>query len=106
MSTSGRMYRENAPNAVREETGNVNYIIDPSRTGQHLYRFTLQEPVNLAAGWAMTWQGGKSVPLRPGAIIFIQLESKVSLGGAPRAVRDGFSDFRAAGEAGGVCFVF
>ncbi|MGC4074237.1 MAG: alpha-amylase family glycosyl hydrolase [Nibricoccus sp.] len=71
----------NAPNAVREETGNVNYIIDPSRTGQHLYRFTLQEPVNLAAGWAMTWQGGESVPLRPGDY-FYQLESKVWLPGA------------------------
>ncbi len=68
-----------APNAVRDETGNVNYVVDPSRTGQHLYRFTLLEPVDLSAGWSITWLNGEDVPLRPG-IYFYELESRVSLG--------------------------
>jgi pullulanase len=72
-----------APNAVRDEGGNVNYVVDPSRTGQHLYQFTMLEPVNLAAGWTVTWQGGEGVPLRPGEY-FYQLESKVSLGAIAR----------------------
>jgi hypothetical protein len=80
-----------APNAVRDSGGNVNYVVDPSRTGQHLYQFSLIEPVDLAAGWTVSWQGAEQVPLRPGEY-FYQLESRAPLG-------DGFPLVRAAGEA-------
>jgi pullulanase len=68
-----------APNAVRDSGGNVNYVVDPSRTGQHLYQFSLIEPVDLAAGWTVSWQGAEQVPLRPGEY-FYQLESRAPLG--------------------------
>jgi pullulanase len=69
----------NAPNTIRDGMGNVNYVIDPSRTGQHLYQFSVQEPVDLSAGWAISWQGAEQVPLRPGDY-FYELESRVALG--------------------------
>jgi len=68
-----------APNAARDEGGNVNYRIDSHRTGQHLFAFTLPTPADLSAGWTVSWQGGEGVPLRPGAF-FYRLESRAKLG--------------------------
>ena len=91
-----------APNAVREETGNVNYVIDPGRTGQHLYQFTLSEPVNLAAGWTASWQGAEQVPLRPGEF-FYQLGSKIALGALARGAETVFRIFAPRAKRVEVC---
>ena len=32
---------DDAPNAVRDEHGNINRVLDPTRTGWHLWRFTV-----------------------------------------------------------------
>jgi len=90
-----------APNAVRDETGNVNRAIDPERTGQHLFHFTLAAPLDLTRPWEVTWADGADapgVPLRPGDF-FHQLKTPLPLGAhvggaetvfrlfAPRATR-------------------
>ncbi|MFT3782321.1 MAG: alpha-amylase family glycosyl hydrolase [Nibricoccus sp.] len=62
-----------APNAVRDDAGNINCVVDPERTGQHLFQFTLSAPLDLSVAWTIVWQGdeaGQSVPLRPGEFLF------------------------------------
>ncbi|MSU49375.1 MAG: glycoside hydrolase family 1 [Opitutus sp.] len=76
-----------APNAVRDNQGNVNRLIDPARTGSHLWRFSLIEPLSLAEAWTAGWaeasagskQAGESVPLVPGNF-FYELKSSLPLG--------------------------
>ncbi len=82
-----------APNAVRDDGGNVNHVVDPERTGQHLFQFTLAAPLDLAKGWTVLWQGdeaGQSVPIRPGAFLF-DYASDIPLGAL---VRGGETTFR------------
>ena len=82
-----------APNAVRDEGGNVNFMVDPERTGQHLFQFTLAAPLALSSAWTVLWQGdeaGQSVPLRPGEFFF-RYGSDVPLGAI---VRGGETTFR------------
>jgi hypothetical protein len=61
-----------APNVVRDEHGNVNRIIDPGKTGWHLWRFTLKEPLSLAEPWKVSWAdgGSETVPLMPGRFFY------------------------------------
>ncbi len=71
-----------APNAVRDEGGNLNRTIDPERTGQHLYRFTVAEPLDLSRPWTVGWHEGgdpHAVPLRPDGF-FHQLATDLPLG--------------------------
>ncbi|MDE3084246.1 MAG: glycoside hydrolase family 1, partial [Verrucomicrobiota bacterium] len=71
-----------APNAVRDEFGNVNHFIDPERTGQHLFHFTPAGPLDLSEPWAIFWQDDgiqQSVPLRPGEF-FHKLKTHLPLG--------------------------
>ena len=70
-----------APNAVRDDFGNINRSIDPARTGQHLFRFTLAAPVELAKPWRVEWTqgGGGGAPLRPDGCFF-ELQSALPLG--------------------------
>jgi pullulanase len=71
-----------AVNAVRDNLGNYNYAIDPARTGRHLFRFTMSEPVDLTAALVVTWKdasGTEQVPLRLGEFFF-QLKSHVPMG--------------------------
>ncbi len=82
-----------APNAVRDEMGNINAVVDPERTGQHLFQFTLAVPLDLSAVAMVMWQGdeaGQSVPLRPGEFLF-RYGSEAPLGAL---VRDGETTFR------------
>jgi pullulanase/glycogen debranching enzyme len=82
-----------APNAVRDEAGNVNFVVDPERTGQHLFQFSLASPLDLSKAWSVLWQGdetGQSVPLRPGEFFF-EYGSEVPLGAV---VRGGETIFR------------
>ncbi len=71
-----------APNAVRDDQGIVNRLADPSRTGAHLWRFTLAAPIDLAGVWALSAgrkAGEPSLPLVPGGFFF-SLASELELG--------------------------
>ena len=71
-----------APNAQRDDGGNVNRVVDPERTGQHLFTFEVAEPLALSTGWQVTWADGESahaVPLRPGSF-FHELRSDLPMG--------------------------
>lgn len=71
-----------APNAVRDEQGNINREIDLERTGQHLYRFTVAEPLDLSQSWTVGWHEGgdpHAVPLRFEGF-FHQLATQLPLG--------------------------
>lgn len=80
-----------APNAVRDEHGNVNRAFDPARTGSHRFHFTLAGPLDLSRPWTVSWRGADGrVPLRPGEFFF-QLRSEAPLGAW---VRPGETVFR------------
>ncbi|MEI6861196.1 MAG: alpha-amylase family glycosyl hydrolase [Verrucomicrobiota bacterium] len=71
-----------APNLVRDETGNANRAIDPARTGRHLFAFTIAEPLDLSVARTVRWAGGEDfagAPLMPGEF-FWQLGTDLPLG--------------------------
>jgi pullulanase len=71
-----------APNAQRDDGGNINRIIDPECTGQHLFAFEVEHPLDLSLAWQVHWSEGEhaqSVPLRPGDF-FYELHSDLPLG--------------------------
>jgi len=68
-----------APNAVRDDAGNVNRVIEPERTGQHLFQFTLSQPLDLSKAWSVYWADALAVPLRAGDFFF-KLASQRALG--------------------------
>lgn len=71
-----------APNATRDDAGNVNRFIDPDRTGFHLFSFSLDAPLDLSLPWKVVWTsgaGGEPMPLRPDGAFF-ELRSDLPLG--------------------------
>ncbi len=70
-----------APNTAADEQGNVNRVLDPARTGWHLWRFTLPEPLDLAAWCRIGWADGLggTVALAPGNFFF-ELKTDLPLG--------------------------
>ncbi len=71
-----------APNAVRDESGNSNYSIDPDRTGQHRFAFETFAPLDLSENLAVLWRdadGEQKVTLRPDGFFF-KLRSDAQLG--------------------------
>lgn len=71
-----------APNAVRDEQGNLNYTLDPDRTGQHRFQFETALPLDLSENLAVVWsdaEGEQKVPLRPDGF-FYKIRSDVRLG--------------------------
>ena len=65
--------RDDAPNCVRDDTGNINRVLDPAKTGAHLWRFELGASLDLAAAWSVaagTDLSTGSVPLVPGDFFF------------------------------------
>lgn len=71
-----------APNTVVDNYGNRNRIIDPERTGSHLFAFELSKAVDLSQAWRVYWKGADgdtSVALRPGAF-FHALATDLPLG--------------------------
>jgi pullulanase len=96
---------DDAPNVVRDATGNLNRVIDPLRTGRHLWRFTLTQPLDLAEPLSVAWAvkgdgtlttssaapssgangagGAGSVPLVPG-VFFHELKTDLPLGALVR----------------------
>ena len=86
---------DDAPNAVRDDDGNFNRQLDPTRTGWHLWRFTLAEPLSLAESVNVAWAEAEMddappVPLVPGRF-FYELKSRLPLGAI---VRGGKTVFR------------
>jgi pullulanase/glycogen debranching enzyme len=87
-----------APNVVRDEQGNLNRVIDPTKTGWHLWRFTLAQPLSLAEShtvrWAQPVAGAREpeagVPLVFGSF-FYELKTDLPLGAI---VRGGETVFR------------
>ncbi len=74
-----------APNIDRDDRGNTNRFVDPARTGAHLWRFTVAEPLSLAESLGVTWAdgSGKGVPLAPGPFFF-ELKTDLQLGAIVR----------------------
>ncbi|MBE7537703.1 MAG: glycoside hydrolase family 1 [Opitutaceae bacterium] len=72
-----------APNAAHDGSGNLNRLVDPDRTGQHLFQFTLEHPLDLSKVWRVGWADeqaeSQQVPLMPGAFFF-QTQSALPLG--------------------------
>ncbi len=81
-----------APNAVRDSDGNVNYSIEPERTGQHLFEFTVAAPLDLSVASAAYWDDVENVPLRPGDFFF-KLKTDLPLGALVREAETVFRVF-------------
>ncbi len=86
---------DDAPNVIRDDSGNSNRFLDPHRTGWHLWQFTLGAPLDLAEPRMVTWSeaapdSGPAVPLVPGNF-FHELKTDLPLGAL---VRDGTTVFR------------
>ncbi len=88
-----------APNLGRDDKGNLNRVIDPRRTGWHLWQFTLALPLDLAEPRGVTWAEAtgatrapfsQGVPLVPGSF-FYELKTDLPLGAI---VRGGETVFR------------
>ena len=84
VTDKGRWFNvpDSAPNAVRDHDGNVNYVIDPKRTGQHLFKFDLPAPLDLSKSWSVRWADGgegHEVPLMPGEF-FYRMSSDLPMG--------------------------
>lgn len=83
---------DDAPNVVRDPAGNANRLLDPARTGWHLWRFTVGQPLNLAESWMVAWadRAGEKVPVVPGDFYY-ELRTDLPLGAI---VRKGETVFR------------
>ncbi len=84
---------DDAANAVTDAGGNVNRVIDPQRTGRHLWTFTCARAVDLAEPLMVDWAAAAdapSVPVQPGTF-FYELKSDLPLGAI---IRDGQTIFR------------
>ena len=71
-----------APNAAGDDGGNRNRLIDPERTGHHLFSFELSSTIDLSKAWRAHWKEpdvDHSVPVRPGAF-FHRLQTSLPLG--------------------------
>jgi pullulanase len=83
-----------APNAQADDLGNRNRVVDPERTGQHLFSFTLAAPLALSESWRISWADGsaegQSVPLMPGEFFF----HRAALGPLGARVIDHHTHFR------------
>ena len=74
---------DDAPNAVRDAAGNANRLLDPARTGRHLWRFAADRPIDLAERWTLV-SGADRVPLVPDSFFF-DLRTHLVLGALPSA---------------------
>jgi pullulanase/glycogen debranching enzyme len=87
-----------APNVVRDEHGNLNRRVDATRTGWHLWRFTLAEPLDLAEAWTVGWAdatlavGNPPIEVVPGNFFF-ELSTKLELGAIVRGEHSTFRLF-------------
>jgi pullulanase/glycogen debranching enzyme len=78
-----------APNVVTDEHGNFNRALDPTRTGWHLWRFSLGEPLELSEAWTVGWADpglaatSPAMPVAPGSFFF-ELATKLEMGAIVR----------------------
>jgi pullulanase/glycogen debranching enzyme len=72
---------DDAANAVRDGNGTTNRLLDPTRSGLHLWRFEVGQPLDLAERWSLT-AGVDRVPLVPGPF-FYDLRTSLPLGAIP-----------------------
>jgi pullulanase len=72
---------DDASNAVRDSAGNVNRLLDPARTGRHLWRFAVNGPMDLAERWTLV-SATDRVPLIPDDF-FYRLRTDLPLGALP-----------------------
>ena len=93
-----------APNAHRDEAGNVNHVVDPERTGQHLFQFTLAEPLDLSEQWWACFGEHECTPIRPGSFFF-DLKSDVRLGAWVRGQETTFRLFAPRARTVQLCVV-
>lgn len=90
---------DDAPNIVREGNGFLNRQVDPARTGRHLWRIRLGEPLNLAEPRTVNWAAGAAEPGEgeaPGValgvgLFFYELKTDLPLGAV---VHEGHTVFR------------
>ncbi|HVU25024.1 MAG TPA: alpha-amylase family glycosyl hydrolase [Opitutus sp.] len=86
---------DDASNAVRDDNGNANRVIDPARTGRHLWRFICASSLDLAeplvANWA-TDPEAPGVPVSPGKF-FYELKTELPLGAIVRGSETVFRVF-------------
>ncbi|MEO6005778.1 MAG: alpha-amylase family glycosyl hydrolase [Opitutus sp.] len=78
---------DDAPNAVRDAGGNVNRVLDPNRTGRHMWRFMCSAPLDLGAPLKITWGSGPltaGVAMTPGKF-FYDLKTDLPLGALVRS---------------------
>ena len=73
---------DDAPNAARDGS-NVNRLLDPARSGRHLWRFTMSRPIDLAERWTLV-AGTDRVRLVPDDFFF-ELQASLPLGALPSA---------------------
>ncbi len=76
-----------APNAVADEGGNRNRLLDATRTGRHLWRFECAQPLDLSEPVIVSWANssdGSQVPLAPGPF-FYKLHSDLPMGALVRS---------------------
>ncbi|MEO5959976.1 MAG: alpha-amylase family glycosyl hydrolase [Opitutaceae bacterium] len=84
-----------APNLVSDEQGNRNRVLDPKRTGWHLWRFTLGQPISLADSCQVSWASeppSAGVPLVFGNF-FHELKTNLPLGAIVRRAETLFRIF-------------
>ncbi|AKC82493.1 glycoside hydrolase family 1 [Verrucomicrobia bacterium IMCC26134] len=75
------------PNARRDDAGNFNRVVEPERTGLHLFSFELESPADLSQTLTVSWasrHAGDAVPLHAGAF-FYALQTELPLGVDARA---------------------
>jgi pullulanase/glycogen debranching enzyme len=75
---------DDAPNPVRDGSGNVNRFLDRSRTGRHLWEFSAASPLDLASTHELRGDpAGPRIPLLPGRF-FYDLRTSLPLGAIVR----------------------
>jgi pullulanase/glycogen debranching enzyme len=92
---------DDAPNCVRDDKGNVNRLVDPAKTGNHLWRFELAAALDLAGAWTVAAGAdvtSGSFPLVPGDFFF-DLASDLPLGAIVSGKATTFRIFAPRAEA-------
>lgn len=73
------------PGAELDESGNLNRVLNPDRTGCHRFAFELTAPADLSTSLTVRWaegHAGDQVPLQPGNF-FYELGTDLPLGARP-----------------------
>jgi len=85
---------DNSPNAVLGEAGNMNYLLDPERTGRQFFKFKLKRPLDLSKAWRIAPAADEvdGVVLQPGDF-FLSLATELPMGATVHRGNTGFRLF-------------